>query len=802
MKYFVLLFCPLLVLAQQPTGSISGTVADAESQIPLIGATVALYSDSTPSGGTVTDLNGNFSIPSASLGRHSIVVRYLGYKMQTIPDVIVTSAKEVVLQVKLEPDAFAVKEIKISAVRPQQVINEMSAVSARQFSVDETNRFAGSRGDPARMAGNFAGVQGADDSRNDIVIRGNSPQGLLWRLEGIDIFNPSHFNIPGTAGGPVSILNNKFLGNSDFFTGAFPADYGNSVAGAFDLRMRNGNKNHNEFSAQFGFLGTELLGEGPVSKKTGSSFLAMYRYSTLAIFGALGIDVGTNAIPHYQDAAFRLFFPLKKNFTVALFGVGGMSNVDILISKQTKPERNIYGENDRDQYFASRMGVTGITIGKILSEKTYSKLTIAAQGEQVNAHHELVFRHTDADSLWHVDSLVHLLGYQFVTSKISLGWYLNSKITPRFTLKFGLNADQIFFNYLDSIRITDDTADADYWKFITRWNSKTTAQLIQPFFQTRFSLSRKLDLFAGWHVLIFTLNNQNSFLEPRLALKFSANQKQQFALGFGMHSQLQPTYLYFYGGKNVISESQLYNLKMSPTNSTHLVFSWNAGLRDYLTLKTEIYYQTLSKIPVDIRPSSFSMVNTGAGFSRFFPDTLQKTGTAVNRGIELTLEKSFHKHLFYLLTASLFDSKYKGSDGVEHNTDFNGRYILNALVSREWTVKKKNSFSLGGKITYSGGHWYGLVDTAASEIQKEVIYLDSLRNSKQFASYFRADAKLNYRINAKRVTHEIGLDLVNLFNTKNILKLTYAPSLDSGASPIREEYQLGFLPLFYYKADF
>ncbi len=156
-------------------------------------------------------------------------------------NVIVNSGKEVILNIEMEESTALLEEVVIYAQRNGEVRNEMATVSARQFSVAETNRYAGSRGDPGRMASNFAGVQGADDSRNDIIVRGNAPSGVLWRLEGVNIPNPNHFAIPGTGGGPVTILNNKFLSNSDFFTGAFPAEFGNGIAGAFDLEMRNGN---------------------------------------------------------------------------------------------------------------------------------------------------------------------------------------------------------------------------------------------------------------------------------------------------------------------------------------------------------------------------------------------------------------------------------------------------------------------------------------------------------------------------------------------------------------------------------
>ncbi len=266
---------------------IKGKIVDKESKTPLIGVALSLR-DMGNSFGAVTDINGDFMISNVSVGKHTLTVNYLGYESIILNDILVTSAKEVVLPLEMEEAVVKIKEATITAKKEH--INEMALISTKTFDVQETERYAGSRGDPARMASNFAGVQGGDDSRNDIIIRGNSPQGVLWRLEGVDIPNPNHFAIAGTTGGPVSILNNKTLANSDFYTGAFPAEYGDAVAGVFDINLRNGNKDRYEFTGQFGFLGTELLAEGPINQKRGSSYLFSYRYSTLQIFQSLNIN--------------------------------------------------------------------------------------------------------------------------------------------------------------------------------------------------------------------------------------------------------------------------------------------------------------------------------------------------------------------------------------------------------------------------------------------------------------------------------------------------------------------------------
>ena len=298
MKYLhiLLLSAGLLVfsniLAQSPTQTVRGTVVDEESKYPLEAVEIALQTASGKVLGAFTEADGTYRIDDVPVGRQAIVFRLGGYQRVVLENIEVTSGKEVILNMEMQSSSVEVTEVEIIARTNGDAGNEMAISSAREFSPEETNRFAGSRGDPPRMASNYAGVQGADDSRNDIVIRGNTPQGLLYRLDGINIPNPNHFSIPGTGGGPVTVLNNKFLTNSDFFTGAFPAEFSNGIAGVFDLKMRNGNNEKHEFSGQLGFLGTELMAEGPLSKESNASYLGMYRYSTLGLVQLFGNRCG------------------------------------------------------------------------------------------------------------------------------------------------------------------------------------------------------------------------------------------------------------------------------------------------------------------------------------------------------------------------------------------------------------------------------------------------------------------------------------------------------------------------------
>ena len=793
----------------QPTQTIRGKVYDAETNYPLTGVRVQVLTSDTNArylGGT--DALGEFTLKQIPIGKHKLVAKLNSYEAKTIT-IEVNSGKELILNIPLMEAIITKEEIVVTARRKGEVLNEMAVMSAQQFSVEETNRYPGSRMDPARMASNFAGVQGADDSRNDIVVRGNSPLGIVYRVEGIDIPNPSHFSISGSSGGPVSILNNKILGNSDFFMSAFPAEYGNSTSGIFDLKLRNGNKNQLEFTGQFGFLGTEFLAEGPMSKNKKSSFLVMGRYSTLSLFEKLRIPIGTDAIPVYGDGAFKFNWQLKKGGNLSLFGMGGKSNISILISEKKEYSTDLYGEGDRDQLFGTGMYVSGFNYKKSINEKTFVSATLAASLEQQNANHEYLsnrrFEVNGTDTTITFDSVYPMMAYQFRNIKISGYTAVNHKFNKRLLMKAGVNFDLMSMNQIDSVLVDLNTPD----NFVVRWDYQGKALLVQPFAQWKWRANDNFDLTAGVHAQYYSLSNSISPIEPRVGFKYKLGGGQAIFGGGGMHSQIQPYYTYTYHKFDAAGNKIFNNKNMDFSRSLHTGLGYEKYFNKGFSIKTEAYYQSLYNIPVTVAPSSFSMINVGSGFSRVFPDSLKNTGTGYNYGLELTVQKYFDKSFFFLFSGTLYDSKYKGSDGKLRNTSYNGNYVVNLLVGKEFKLGAKHVLGFGTKITRAGGKRYGLVDVATSDAQKEIIFKDSAFNDQKFKDYFRIDFKISWRMNTNKVTHEIGLDLVNILSTKNLLNLAYSPSLDPnvdvtspGYKPYVQTNQLGFLPLFYYKIDF
>ena len=472
----LVLLMPAVCFAQLRTQTVRGRVVDKESKAPLTGV-IASITDMATRIGASTDKFGEFVIDDVTLGKHTVALTYMGFKSITLNDVLVIAGKETVLEIEMEEAVTTMNTVTVSQKRDH--INDMAVVSTRTFDVQETERYAGSRADPARMASNFAGTQGGDDSRNDIIVRGNSPQGVLWRMEGVDIPNPNHFAIPGTTGGPVTMLNSHTLANSDFFMGAFPAEYGDAVAGVFDVRLRNGNNDKYEFTGQLGLLGTEIMAEGPIAQDIGSSFLIAYRYSTLQLVQGLNIKIGTTSIPNYQDLTFKLNFPVSPKSTVSIFGIGGLSNINLVVSDLSQATPQLYGESDRNQYFTSNTGVVGASFAHTINPDTYTKLTVAETGNNIYAHHDYVFRDSNNTVIY---PLKPILGYDFKTTSTVAHWFLNKKLSSRQTIKFGIVNNLYNLNFLDSSRQYPPTRET--WQY--RENYRGYTDLAQVYMQYKY----------------------------------------------------------------------------------------------------------------------------------------------------------------------------------------------------------------------------------------------------------------------------------------------------------------------------
>lgn len=782
----LLLGIPVLGSAQ----AIRGRVTDAQTLQPLPGAVIALLSV-TPIKAAVADPEGYFNMPNVPPGRATIRITMTGYIPRTYQEVLIQSGRDLTLEVTLQEQVQEKDEVVIEA-RSQQARsranNEMALLSARGFDVEETRRYAGSRQDPARMASNYAGVSGANDGRNDIIIRGNSPSGLLWRLEGADIFNPNHFGTLGATGGPVGMINNNTLAHSDFLTGAFPAQYGNALAGVFDLRMRTGNQDRHEFLGQAGFNGFEAGAEGPLGISPRSSYLVNYRYSLIAVVTQLGLNVGTGAaVPYYQDASFKFHLPTEKAGTFSLFGLGGISHIRFLGADADS--NNLYSDPFYNTNFRNRSGAVGLSHLYNFNKKTYGRLLVFATGLGNTASQDSI----EADG-----SARPYFGRNNRAGKYSARYTVGYTPSARISFENGLFVDMLTQTLADSVRDSDIAPNAEGGQFRYLQKGFGRAWLTQAFSQVLYRPTPQLTLTGGLHYQFSSLG-QDGQLEPRVGAQYQLTDQDALSLGAGLHSQLQQTPIYFTTTQNFQTGERFYtNRDLEMTRALHAVLGYRRQLTQHWGVKTEVYAQRLYNVPVEMSPSAYSVLNEGADFGTPDTDSLVNRGLGRNLGAEITVERTFHKGSYVLFTGSLFDSRYLASNGQWYNTVFNGNYIFNMLAGREWRISDRYTFALDIKGTWAGGRRYTPIDLDASRRDRQTRFIESESFSRQLKDYFRADVKLTLRKNGEHVGQEFFVDLQNITNRQNPFNQYWDPNRERMIT----SYQLGLFPNINYRINF
>ncbi|MBN2520678.1 MAG: TonB-dependent receptor, partial [Bacteroidales bacterium] len=702
-KKFFLFFSMITVFisvnSQTLTQTVRGKIVDADSESPLIGATIQIKG-STPMKAAISDMNGNFIFQDIPVGRHTLVFSYLGYQIYTLPELLVGSAKEIVLNVKLTEQIHKIEEAAIVYKREKdKTVNEMAMVSSRQFTVEETSRYAASIDDPARMSTSFAGVATTgDDIRNEIIIRGNSPRGMLWQIEGVPVPNPNHFANEGSTGGAVCIISNNVLDNSDFLTGAWPAQYSNAISGVFDIKLRNGNNQKREYAFQLGLLGIDFAAEGPFSEKSNASYLINYRYSTLSLFDKLGIHIvdERDGIPTFQDLTFKINLPTNKAGIFSLWGIGGNSSqyTKSIIAFDTTYEGKKYNYLSYSGYATnSFFGATGISNKYFIDNRSYINTSMVFTGSKA---------FNESDGRLEPGMTISKIGKDY-QEDIRQGQIIflteyKRKINSKLTVQSGIRYRTMLYNVLVN------TWDYDSLHFDKELDKDGSMDYLEVYAQNTYKLNENFELYTGLNFNQLLSNNKNS-LEPRLALSWKFFGNQSLTFGFGIHSQLQSMALYLVDVSMEDGTKIPVNENLDLNKAAHYVLTYNNLLLKELRLKVDLYYQNLYQIPIpkdtvnNSNLKTYSVINDADWFT-FVP--LVNKGTGRNYGLEVSLEKFFSKGWYGLVNTSLFESKYTASDNIERDTRFNYNYILNAVGGKEFKIRN-NILGTNIKFTQIGG---------------------------------------------------------------------------------------------------
>ena len=764
--------------SQKFTQTIKGAVIDKDNHRPLAGATISVVEDSLQQAVLSKD-NGEFILSNVPVGRFRIQCSYSGYENYITDNILLNSAKELELIIELEQRYQQQSEVVVKALRnPKQPVNKLAVVSTRSFTPEETNRYAASVNDPSRMALSFPGVQPTRDARSDIIIRGNSAAVMLWRLEGIDIPNPNHFARKGSSGGGITIFSSSMLDNSDFSTGAFPAEYGDALSGVFDMRFRKGNREKDQYTFKASVIGLDFSAEGPF-KQGQSSYLLNYRYSTLGILNALGFHLTDKREDNtFQDLSFNLNFPSRNNRSVFnIWGIGGLSKEDYSAIEDI---------NEWDEYddyaiydFKTNMGAAGISHSLQIGKTGLLKTSLAIMDQKI----------TYVDDTLNTQKTPYTINDElYKNNRLSLAISFNTKLSSSIGWKTGAFISRIGYGFQQSLY---DFNAGVYRNNVIDGEGNTF--LWQPYTQLNLKISPNLTFNAGLHVLYLALNKTKS-VEPRASFQYRINPNHVISLAAGQHGKTLPLGSYFYKAP----DGSLPNLDLEMMKSAHFVAAYDWLMKKNWRLHIEAYLQKLKAIPVvnDVN-RTFWLLNMIDGYAN---EALVNSGTGRNKGVDITLEKFFSKGWFMLTGFSFFNSTYAPLNGKTYNTQYNSRTSGAFTTGREWKWKKNKTFIAGGKLLYNGGMPISPLMAGAPVNSREPVLDETRPYSEKVPSYFRPDARVSLRKDKTKTSWILSLDIQNLAGIKNTdaLSRRYDPSTNQWVY----KKSSGLIPLISYQIDF
>lgn len=771
--------------AQGVTQQIRGKILDAITNEPLIGATITIE-NSDPIIGTIADIDGAYTLKNVPVGRHVILASFIGYKTVRIPEVLVSSSKAFQLEIQLESEALALKGVTVTGRSGKESYNSMAILSARSFTIEESSRLAGGLSDPARVAYNFAGVTFSSPQDNGVIIRGNSPSGVLWRLNGLDVSGAAHFGGGNMAGaGLISIYSANTLQGSDFFTGAFPAEFSNATSGVFDIKFRKGNDKEYKHLAQLGILGLDLASEGPINKEKGSSYLVNYRHGFIGYYG----EMVNGVQPHFQDLSFNLNFPTKKIGEFTLWGIGGLSSLDNPVKRyKVKEKDGVIQKIKRREYFDSflekeisfGMGILSLAHKLRIGNSSFLHSTA---GYTTNYYNNMTHYFVPESETSNQGEFFEHQKRRNIESKFEFASTLYSKIGSRITNKTGVRASLL------NVDAYSYNAPKPTEPLTKKLDIQESSENMSFFTHFKHQLTRNLNLSAGISVTKFALADEYSF-EPRIGLKWNYHPSASMSVAYGRHSKREELKNYFFTNPDNNKRNSLLLSK-----ADHYVASFAFQLSEKINLTLEGYYQRLFDVPV-VEGSTYSYANYTTLWG--FDGAISNNGTGTNIGVDLTLERSMINGFYYLLTASVYDSKYTDAQQVERNTQFNRNFMTTLAVGKEFVINGKNLLGFNMNATYMLGGRFSPYLHKESLAAEKVIYDQEHPFSVQADPEVWLNAGVTYKINKPTYTSTWGIDFQNALITEQMNGYKYNLHTKS----IDEDKVLFLLPNLYYRIEF
>jgi CarboxypepD_reg-like domain/TonB-dependent Receptor Plug Domain len=744
--------------AAQNNGRLSGVVVDKLTQKILPDVNVIVEGSGK---GTITDSNGVFRITGFSLKTYNIVFSLVGYKKQTLFNVVINAGNENNFNIELEQDAGALTEVVIKTnKRTARTATLETPLSVQRLTTEEIKSNPGGNFDISKVIQTLPGVGGGAGGggfRNDIIIRGGGPGENVFYLDGIEVPVINHFQTQGSAGGPQGILNVSFIEDVKLSSSAFDARYDNALSSVFQFKQKTGNPN--KLQGNVRLSATELAAtlDGPLSKNKKTTFLASARRSYLQLlFTAIDLPIR----PSYWDFQTKITHQINKKTTLSFIGLGAIDDFRFAAIKKASPEK-LYILNS-NPFIAQWTYTAGVSLKKLVNNG-YVNIALSRNS-------------FDNDINQFEDNTTKLpsqktLTYKSRESENKLRIDVNKNISE-WKIAYGAVAQLSEFNNSTYAvirkQLTDGLGNIIQPAVTVNFKSPLNnflrygafAQVSKRFFDNRMGVSAGLR--TDMNTFTATGNNGLKTLSPRIAASYIVADKWTVNASIGRYYKIAPyTILGFAdNANNLVNKNSLYQ------SSDHYAAGVEYLPNDGLRFTAEVFYKDYANVPVSIS-KGISLANLGGDFNVLGNEAVATNGKGRAYGFEFFAQKKLTKKFFGILSYTFCRSEYAGLNNKLVASSWDNRHLLSVT----WGYKFKRNIELGLKFRYQGGAPYSPYDEAASQAnflsQGQGIFDYSKLNNLRLGGYNSSDVRIDKKWNFKKMTIDLFLDVTNWYVAKN-----------------------------------
>ncbi|MCF8465189.1 MAG: TonB-dependent receptor [Flavobacteriales bacterium] len=669
------------------TGIIKGRVADGNTNEPIPFANVIIQGTTI---GASSDLDGNYEITGVKPDLYNVEVSYLGYKSQVIYEVQVFNNKPAQVDFKLEEDSKTLEVVVVKANPFEK--KEESPVSVRTIGVNEIERNPGGNRDISKALQSLPGVASSVAFRNDLIIRGGAPNENRFYLDGIEIPNINHFATQGSSGGPNGLINVNFIREVEFFSGAFPANRGNTLSSVLNFKFKDPRQDRIGGNFTLGSSDAGITIEGPIAP--GHSFMFSYRRSYLQFLFQL---IGLPFLPTYDDFQLKYKAKINDRNEITVIGLGAIDqfklNLDDDLDEDQKRLVEILPVNNQWNY---ALGVNW----KNYREKGYSELVVSR-----NMLNNRAFKY--ADNIEADTNLILDYTSQEIENKLRFennwrdkGWKINYGVLYEFA-----RYNNSTFSKITLPDGSTGTIDFSSAVDIHKWGA--FGQVSRSFVSGRLLLS--LGARVDGNSYSTQMAKTYETFSPRFSISYAINDQFNLNANVGRYFQLPPyTTLGFRNNSGTLVNRD-NGLKYIASN--HAVLGGEFITQTGLKVSVEGFFKYWENYPFLVR-DSISLANLGADFGVIGNDEVRSDNEGRAYGVELLVQQKLWKNFYGILAYTWVRSEFQ---------DFKGDFIPSSwdaqhLISFTGGYKFKRNWEIGLRWRFTGGSPYTPADEETSAL--------------------------------------------------------------------------------------